>query len=77
MELLLLLLLLPPAAHTSGTTHTTLPPQEHFKLNIECNHATLAGHSCEHELRVASLAGLLGNIDANSGGRAQPGWRAA
>ncbi len=38
-----------------------------FKLNIECNHATLAGHSCHHELETARLAGALGNIDANTG----------
>jgi xylose isomerase len=38
-----------------------------FKLNIECNHATLAGHSCVHELETARLAGALGNIDANTG----------
>jgi xylose isomerase len=36
-----------------------------FKLNIEVNHATLAGHTFEHELQVAVDAGLLGSIDAN------------
>jgi xylose isomerase len=41
--------------------------QEHFKLNIEANHATLAGHTFEHELTVASAAGKLGSIDANIG----------
>lgn len=40
---------------------------EHFKLNIEANHATLAGHSFEHELTVASINGKLGSIDANVG----------
>jgi xylose isomerase len=40
---------------------------EHFKLNIETNHATLAGHSMRHELQVARLAGALGSIDANRG----------
>ena len=40
---------------------------EHFKLNIEANHATLAGHSFEHELAVAAAAGKLGSIDANRG----------
>jgi xylose isomerase len=40
---------------------------EHVALNIEVNHATLAGHSFEHELAVASAAGLLGSIDANVG----------
>ncbi|MSQ90169.1 MAG: xylose isomerase [Phycisphaerales bacterium] len=38
-----------------------------FKLNIETNHATLAGHSMEHELAVAIAAGALGSIDANMG----------
>lgn len=38
-----------------------------FKLNIECNHATLAGHTFEHELQTASIAGKLGSIDANTG----------
>ncbi|GAB2701371.1 xylose isomerase [Paenibacillus thermoaerophilus] len=41
--------------------------KEYFKLNIEANHATLAGHTFEHELRVARLAGMLGSIDANQG----------
>lgn len=40
---------------------------DHFKLNIEANHATLAGHSFEHELAVASAAGRLGSVDANRG----------
>ncbi|KAF8060613.1 hypothetical protein HT031_004790 [Scenedesmus sp. PABB004] len=44
-----------------------------FKLNIECNHATLSGHSCEHELETARINGLLGNIDANTGDP-QVGW---
>jgi xylose isomerase len=44
-----------------------------FKLNIEVNHATLAGHTFEHELQVAADAGLLGSIDANRGD-AQNGW---
>ncbi|WP_166244945.1 xylose isomerase [Paenibacillus turpanensis] len=39
----------------------------HFKLNIEANHATLAGHTFEHELRVSRLNGVLGSIDANQG----------
>jgi xylose isomerase len=38
-----------------------------FKLNIEANHATLAGHSMQHELEVAGAAGALGSIDANTG----------
>lgn len=40
---------------------------EHFKLNIETNHATLAGHTMEHELDVAIGANALGSIDANRG----------
>ncbi len=40
---------------------------DRFKLNVECNHATLAGHSFAHELQTASDAGLLGSIDANTG----------
>lgn len=44
-----------------------------FKVNIEVNHATLAGHSFEHELACAVDAGMLGSIDANRGD-AQNGW---
>jgi len=40
---------------------------DHFKLNIETNHATLAGHTVEHDLTVAADAGALGSIDANVG----------
>ncbi len=40
---------------------------DHFKLNIEANHATLAGHSMYHELTVSAAAGALGSIDANRG----------
>ncbi len=40
---------------------------DHFKLNIETNHATLAGHTMQHELTVAIDAGALGSIDANQG----------
>ncbi len=44
-----------------------------FKVNIEVNHATLAGHTFEHELTVAVDNGFLGSIDANRGD-AQNGW---
>lgn len=44
-----------------------------FKLNIEVNHATLAGHTFEHELQVAADSGALGSIDANRGDY-QNGW---
>jgi xylose isomerase len=44
-----------------------------FKLNIEVNHATLAGHTFTHELQVAADAGMLGSIDANRGDY-QNGW---
>lgn len=40
---------------------------DHFKFNIEANHATLAGHTFEHELRYARVNGLLGSVDANQG----------
>jgi len=40
---------------------------EHFKLNLETNHATLAGHTMWHELQVTAAAGRLGSIDANVG----------
>jgi xylose isomerase len=39
----------------------------HFKLNIETNHATLAGHEMMHELEYAGMQGALGSIDANTG----------
>jgi xylose isomerase len=38
-----------------------------FKLNVETNHATLAGHTMQHDLEVAASAGALGSIDANTG----------
>lgn len=38
-----------------------------FKMNIEANHATLAGHTFEHELRISAINGMLGSIDANQG----------
>ena len=44
-----------------------------FKLNIEVNHATLAGHTFQHELQVCADAGMLGSIDANRGDY-QNGW---
>lgn len=47
--------------------------EKDFKLNIEVNHATLAGHTFEHELQMAADAGLLGSIDANRGDN-QNGW---
>lgn len=40
---------------------------EHFKLNLETNHATLAGHTMQHEIEVAIAANALGSIDANTG----------
>ena len=47
--------------------------QDDFKVNVEANHATLAGHSFAHELRMCADAGLLGSIDANRGDP-QNGW---
>ncbi|WP_067620897.1 xylose isomerase [Alicyclobacillus acidiphilus] len=40
---------------------------DRFKLNIEANHATLAGHTFQHELRVSRIHGMLGSVDANQG----------
>lgn len=40
---------------------------KHFKLNVETNHATLAGHTMQHELETAAAANALGSIDANMG----------
>jgi len=47
--------------------------EKDFKLNVEVNHATLAGHTFAHDLQVAADAGLLGSIDANKGDY-QNGW---
>jgi xylose isomerase len=47
--------------------------EDHFKFNIETNHATLAGHTFQHEIEVAAAQGMLGSIDANSGD-ALLGW---
>ena len=44
-----------------------------FKINVEVNHATLAGHTFEHDLQCAADAGMLGSIDANRGDY-QNGW---
>ncbi|RKN80472.1 xylose isomerase [Paenibacillus ginsengarvi] len=41
--------------------------KDRFKLNLEANHATLAGHTFEHELRTARMHGVLGSLDANQG----------
>ncbi|MCI1674761.1 MAG: xylose isomerase [Ancrocorticia sp.] len=41
--------------------------EDHFKLNLEGNHANLAGHTYQHEVRVARTAGMLGSLDANQG----------
>jgi xylose isomerase len=40
---------------------------DHLKLNLETNHATLAGHTMQHEMRAAREAGILGSVDANTG----------
>jgi xylose isomerase len=47
--------------------------QDDFMINLEVNHATLAGHTFQHELQVAADGGFLGSIDANRGDR-QNGW---
>ena len=41
--------------------------EEHFKLNIEPNHTTLAGHDFEHDIVIASKYGMLGSVDSNTG----------
>ncbi|HHX62016.1 MAG TPA: xylose isomerase [Epulopiscium sp.] len=41
--------------------------QDYFKVNIEANHATLAGHTFQHELHLARVNGALGSVDANQG----------
>lgn len=41
--------------------------KDHLKLNLETNHATLAGHTMHHEMEVAAAAGALGSLDANTG----------
>lgn len=41
--------------------------QDQFKMNIEANHATLAGHTFQHELRLCRINGVLGSVDANQG----------
>ncbi|QGI04810.1 xylose isomerase [Bacillus subtilis] len=63
-----------PTTHqydTDAATTTAFLKQygldNHFKLNLEANHATLAGHTFEHELRMARVHGLLGSVDANQG----------
>ena len=47
--------------------------ENEFKVNIEANHATLAGHSFHHEIATAISLGIFGSIDANRGD-AQNGW---
>ncbi len=47
--------------------------EKEIKVNIEVNHATLAGHSFEHEMAVAGSLGILGSVDANRGDM-QNGW---
>jgi xylose isomerase len=41
--------------------------EKHFKFNLEANHATLAGHTFQHEIEVATSQGMLGSVDANAG----------
>ncbi|MCD4839833.1 MULTISPECIES: xylose isomerase [Neobacillus] len=54
-------------AQTTISFLKTYGLEEYFKLNLEANHATLAGHTFEHELRVARINGMLGSVDANQG----------
>ncbi len=41
--------------------------EKDFKMNIEANHATLAGHTFQHDLRISAINGMLGSVDANTG----------
>jgi xylose isomerase len=62
--------------YDSATVHGFLARnglEDEFKLNIEANHATLAGHSFHHEVAYATQHGMLGSIDANRGDP-QNGW---
>ena len=54
----------PPPASISSAAYDLA---DHVKLNIETNHATLAGHTIEHELDYAGMQGFLGSVDANTG----------
>ena len=54
-------------AATSIAFLKTYELDPYFKLNLEGNHANLAGHSYQHEIRVARAAGMLGSLDANQG----------
>jgi xylose isomerase len=60
------------AATVVGFLHT-YGLQDDFKLNLEFNHATLAGHTMQHEMAVAASHNMLGSIDANRGDY-QNGW---
>ncbi len=54
----------------AGNCHAFLQKyglMDHFKLNIEANHATLAGHTFQHELEYSVANGILGSVDANRG----------
>jgi xylose isomerase len=62
--------------HDAAAVHAFLLEfglEQEIKLNIEANHATLAGHSFQHELAYAIANGLFGSVDANRGD-AQNGW---
>ena len=54
-------------AATSIAFLQTYDLADNFKLNLEGNHANLAGHTYQHEIRVARAAGMLGSLDANQG----------
>ena len=62
-----------PSTSTTSTSPAGSPScrtfglEKHLKFNIETNHATLAGHSFQHEIEVAASQGMLGSIDANAG----------
>lgn len=60
-------------AATSIAFLKTYGLDDSFKLNLEGNHANLAGHTYQHEVRVARSAGMLGSLDANQGDKLL-GW---
>ena len=55
---------MPPPPSSSCATYDLT---DVFKLNLEGNHANLAGHTYQHEIRAAREAGVLGSLDANQG----------
>jgi len=59
--------------HMARLLEAAVDYKKKIGFNIECNHATLSGHNCHHELATARINGMLGIIDANTGDP-QTGW---